>query len=102
MKCKNKVPLYDLLLEMLDAHRIHRPVKPSESWFQGDRDSPTTSSTSSSGGGGGDDEGTSSAGSSSGPQGSQESPRRENLSRAPTGPGVLQYRGPHSDCTRIL
>uniref|UniRef100_A0A3Q3FVC0 Estrogen receptor n=1 Tax=Labrus bergylta TaxID=56723 RepID=A0A3Q3FVC0_9LABR len=24
MKCKNKVPLYDLLLEMLDAHRLHR------------------------------------------------------------------------------
>uniref|UniRef100_A0A668SH01 Estrogen receptor n=1 Tax=Oreochromis aureus TaxID=47969 RepID=A0A668SH01_OREAU len=95
----NKVPLYDLLLEMLDAHRIHRPVKPSQSWSQGDRDSPTASSTSSSGGGGGDDEGASSAGSSSGPQGSHESPRRENLSRAPTGPGVLQYRGSHSDCT---
>uniref|UniRef100_A0A669CYE9 Estrogen receptor n=1 Tax=Oreochromis niloticus TaxID=8128 RepID=A0A669CYE9_ORENI len=89
MKCKNKVPLYDLLLEMLDAHRIHRPVKPFQSWSQGDRDSPTASSTSSSGGGGGDDEGASS------------SPRRENLSRAPTGPGVLQYRGSHSDCTRI-
>uniref|UniRef100_A0AAX7SQJ9 Estrogen receptor n=1 Tax=Astatotilapia calliptera TaxID=8154 RepID=A0AAX7SQJ9_ASTCA len=88
MKCKNKVPLYDLLLEMLDAQRIHRPVKPSQSWSQGDRDSPNTSSTSSSGGGGGDDEGTSS------------SPRRENLSRAPTGPGVLQYRGSHSDCTQ--
>ncbi|KAM6906010.1 estrogen receptor isoform 3-T3 [Lycodopsis pacificus] len=28
MKCKNKVPLYDLLLEMLDAHRLHRPDKP--------------------------------------------------------------------------
>ncbi|KAJ8009573.1 hypothetical protein DPEC_G00090280 [Dallia pectoralis] len=27
MKCKNKVPLYDLLLEMLDAHRIHSPDK---------------------------------------------------------------------------
>ncbi|XP_078504898.1 estrogen receptor [Lissotriton helveticus] len=25
MKCKNVVPLYDLLLEMLDAHRIHTP-----------------------------------------------------------------------------
>lgn len=23
MKCKNVVPLYDLLLEMLDAHRLH-------------------------------------------------------------------------------
>ncbi|KAI4880533.1 hypothetical protein NFI96_018562, partial [Prochilodus magdalenae] len=27
MKCKNKVPLYDLLLEMLDAHRLHSPNK---------------------------------------------------------------------------
>ncbi|CAL9692470.1 unnamed protein product [Knipowitschia caucasica] len=27
MKCKNVVPLYDLLLEMLDAHRLHRPVR---------------------------------------------------------------------------
>nr|XP_021483401.1 estrogen receptor-like [Meriones unguiculatus]XP_021483402.1 estrogen receptor-like [Meriones unguiculatus] len=26
MKCKNVVPLYDLLLEMLDAHRLHAPV----------------------------------------------------------------------------
>uniref|UniRef100_UPI00398EB653 estrogen receptor isoform X5 n=1 Tax=Pristiophorus japonicus TaxID=55135 RepID=UPI00398EB653 len=26
MKCKNVVPLYDLLLEMLDAHRMHTPV----------------------------------------------------------------------------
>ncbi|XP_075059684.1 estrogen receptor [Mixophyes fleayi] len=25
MKCKNVVPLYDLLLEMLDAHRMHTP-----------------------------------------------------------------------------
>nr|DBA26865.1 TPA: hypothetical protein GDO54_011071 [Pyxicephalus adspersus] len=25
MKCKNVVPLYDLLLEMLDAHRMHSP-----------------------------------------------------------------------------
>ncbi|KAM9316745.1 estrogen receptor [Gastrophryne carolinensis] len=25
MKCKNVVPLYDLLLEMLDAHRVHTP-----------------------------------------------------------------------------
>ncbi|XP_045699434.1 estrogen receptor isoform X2 [Phyllostomus hastatus] len=25
MKCKNVVPLYDLLLEMLDAHRLHSP-----------------------------------------------------------------------------
>nr|ADK26703.1 estrogen receptor 1 [Zonotrichia albicollis] len=26
MKCKNVVPLYDLLLEMLDAHRLHTPA----------------------------------------------------------------------------
>ncbi|KAJ8355735.1 hypothetical protein SKAU_G00185290 [Synaphobranchus kaupii] len=26
MKCKNMVPLYDLLLELLDAHRLHTPV----------------------------------------------------------------------------
>ncbi|KAM7240656.1 hypothetical protein CapIbe_008562 [Capra ibex] len=26
MKCKNVVPLYDLLLEMLDAHRLHPPA----------------------------------------------------------------------------
>uniref|UniRef100_A0A8C5I664 Estrogen receptor n=1 Tax=Gouania willdenowi TaxID=441366 RepID=A0A8C5I664_GOUWI len=30
MKCKNKVPLYDLLLEMLDAHRLHRPGPPNQ------------------------------------------------------------------------
>uniref|UniRef100_A0A672ICQ0 Estrogen receptor n=1 Tax=Salarias fasciatus TaxID=181472 RepID=A0A672ICQ0_SALFA len=40
MKCKNKVPLYDLLLEMLDAHRLHRPVRPAESWPQADREPP--------------------------------------------------------------
>uniref|UniRef100_A0A8C5KBW2 Estrogen receptor n=2 Tax=Jaculus jaculus TaxID=51337 RepID=A0A8C5KBW2_JACJA len=27
MKCKNVVPLYDLLLEMLDAHRLHAPAR---------------------------------------------------------------------------
>ncbi|XP_061097151.1 estrogen receptor isoform X2 [Conger conger] len=26
MKCKNMVPLYDLLLELLDAHRLHSPT----------------------------------------------------------------------------
>ncbi|KAM8832874.1 estrogen receptor [Spinachia spinachia] len=36
MKCKNKVPLYDLLLEMLDAHRLHRPDKPGEPGFNTD------------------------------------------------------------------
>ncbi|CDQ69112.1 unnamed protein product [Oncorhynchus mykiss] len=34
MKCKNKVPLYDLLLEMLDAHRIHSPGKVAQAWGQ--------------------------------------------------------------------
>ncbi|XP_078239380.1 estrogen receptor isoform X2 [Pogona vitticeps] len=29
MKCKNVVPLYDLLLEMLDAHRLHARVAPT-------------------------------------------------------------------------
>ncbi|KAL6486518.1 hypothetical protein MHYP_G00059100 [Metynnis hypsauchen] len=29
MKCKNKVPVYDLLLEMLDAHRLHSSGKTS-------------------------------------------------------------------------
>lgn len=44
MKCKNKVPLYDLLLEMLDAHRIHRPDKPAPSWPQDDGEPPSTTS----------------------------------------------------------
>uniref|UniRef100_A0A8C2ZZI5 Estrogen receptor 1 n=1 Tax=Cyclopterus lumpus TaxID=8103 RepID=A0A8C2ZZI5_CYCLU len=72
MKCKNKVPLYDLLLEMLDAHRLHRPDKPGDSvGFSGGF-----------------------SGSGSGPRVSLESP-----SRAPT---VLQYGGSPSDCTHIL
>nr|UVT54410.1 estrogen receptor alpha [Siniperca chuatsi] len=94
MKCKNKVPLYDLLLEMLDAHRVHRPDRPAQSWSQADGEPPfitsnNNNSSSSSGGGG-----SSSAGSSSGPQVSHESPSR--------GPGVLQYGGSRSDCTHIL
>ncbi|XP_018528119.1 estrogen receptor [Lates calcarifer] len=88
MKCKNKVPLYDLLLEMLDAHRLHRPVNPAQSRFQADREPSTTTITSS--------RGSSSAGSSSGVPGSHES-----LSRAPTGPDVLQYGAPRADCTHI-
>lgn len=39
MKCKNVVPLYDLLLEMLDAHRLHAPASragaPMEETHQG-------------------------------------------------------------------
>lgn len=94
MKCKNKVPLYDLLLEMLDAHRVHRPDRPAESWSQADGEPPFTSRNSSSGSSGG---GSSAASSSSGPRASHEC-----LSRTPTGPGVLQYGGSRSDCTHIL
>uniref|UniRef100_A0A3Q2YE51 Estrogen receptor n=3 Tax=Hippocampus comes TaxID=109280 RepID=A0A3Q2YE51_HIPCM len=52
MKCKNKVPLYDLLLEMLDAHRLHRPVRATQIWSQPERTPPSGShgATSSSGG----------------------------------------------------
>ncbi|KAM9339485.1 estrogen receptor [Symphorus nematophorus] len=100
MKCKNKVPLYDLLLEMLDAHRIHRPDIPSESWSQADTEPPFTTSnnnnSSSSSSRGRGDGGSSSAGSSS--RVSNES----TSSRAPMGPGVLQYGGSRSDCTHIL
>ncbi|KAK9531504.1 hypothetical protein VZT92_010925 [Zoarces viviparus] len=83
MKCKNKVPLYDLLLEMLDAHRLHRPDKPGESWFPADGETLCTTS-----------DNISSGGSGSGPRVSHDSP-----SRAPT---VLQYGGSISDCTHIL
>ncbi|XP_056219122.1 estrogen receptor isoform X1 [Seriola aureovittata] len=97
MKCKNKVPLYDLLLEMLDAHRLNRPEKPAQSWFLADKEPSTTSSSSNNNNNNNSSSGSSSAGSSSGPRGSHES-----LSRAPTGPGVLQYGGSCSDCTHIL
>ncbi|XP_045917594.1 estrogen receptor isoform X1 [Micropterus dolomieu] len=95
MKCKNKVPLYDLLLEMLDAHRIHRPDRPAQFWSQADGEPPfiTVNNCNSSSNGGV----SSSVGSSSGPRVSHESP-----SRGPTGPGVLQYGGSRSDCTHIL
>ncbi|XP_042359656.1 estrogen receptor [Plectropomus leopardus] len=86
MKCKNKVPLYDLLLEMLDAHRIHRPDRTGQAWSQADGECPSTNNSGSSGG--------SSAGSSSGLRVSHDS-----SSRAPT---VLQYGGSRSDCTHIL
>ncbi|KAM9354446.1 estrogen receptor [Pholidichthys leucotaenia] len=99
MKCKNKVPLYDLLLEMLDAHRLHRAARPAQSWCPGDRDSPSTITTSSNGnaGGAGGGSSSSSALAGSGPRGSQES-----TTRAPPGSGVLQYRGSRSDCTNVL
>nr|ABP96713.1 estrogen receptor alpha2 [Lepomis macrochirus] len=96
MKCKNKVPLYDLLLEMLDAHRIHRPDRPAQFWSQADGEPPfiNNNNSSNSGSNGGV---SSSVGSSSGPRVNHESP-----SRGPTGPGVLQYGGSRSDCTHIL
>ncbi|XP_062293159.1 estrogen receptor isoform X1 [Scomber scombrus] len=104
MKCKNKVPLYDLLLEMLDAQRLQHPIRPSQFWSQADKEPPSTTSinnnnnnnnnNSSSGSGSGSG---SSAGSSSGIRGTHESP-----SRPPSGLGVLQYGGSRSDCTNIL
>uniref|UniRef100_A0A1A8HV10 Estrogen receptor n=3 Tax=Nothobranchius kuhntae TaxID=321403 RepID=A0A1A8HV10_NOTKU len=90
MKCKNKVPLYDLLLEMLDAHRLHRPLKSSQSLSQAERSPPSTSSSSSGGC-------SSSPGSSSGPRGSIE-----NLSRTPSAPSVLQFGGSRPDCTNTV
>ncbi|KAM4695163.1 estrogen receptor [Discoglossus pictus] len=65
MKCKNVVPLYDLLLEMLDAHRMHKPkdklpsqeedsqspittvppVSPCLQPFYGNREEPSLQST---------------------------------------------------------
>uniref|UniRef100_W5KFS6 Estrogen receptor n=1 Tax=Astyanax mexicanus TaxID=7994 RepID=W5KFS6_ASTMX len=46
MKCKNRFPLYDLLLEMLDAARLRSPSKVTRNWMQSERDSPSTTSTS--------------------------------------------------------
>ncbi|XP_069462879.1 estrogen receptor isoform X2 [Ambystoma mexicanum] len=45
MKCKNVVPLYDLLLEMLDAHRIHTPKEKPSSQAEEDSQSPRTSAS---------------------------------------------------------
>uniref|UniRef100_A0A3Q3XFZ9 Estrogen receptor n=1 Tax=Mola mola TaxID=94237 RepID=A0A3Q3XFZ9_MOLML len=73
MKCKNKVPLYDLLLEMLDAHCVHRPDRPAESWSQADGEPPFIHKNSSGGGG-----------------------------SSAAGSGVLQYGGSRSDCTHVL
>ncbi|CAM2111621.1 estrogen receptor isoform X2 [Caretta caretta] len=48
MKCKNVVPLYDLLLEMLDAHRLHAPAaKNAAPMEEENRSQLTTASTSS-------------------------------------------------------
>ncbi|XP_076873852.1 LOW QUALITY PROTEIN: estrogen receptor [Brachyhypopomus gauderio] len=48
MKCKNKVQLYDLLLEMLDAHRLHSLSKGSRDWAPDEMASPSATSTTSS------------------------------------------------------
>nr|AAG24544.1 estrogen receptor alpha [Ictalurus punctatus] len=45
MKCKNKVPLYDLLLEMLDAHRLRPLGKVPRIWADRVSSSPTTTAT---------------------------------------------------------
>lgn len=91
MKCKNRVPLYDLLLEMLDAHRVHRPERPSELWPQADCKNGGGD------GGGGSIWSASVAGCSSGPQSSHSSPSRNT-----SGLGVLQFGGSRSDCTHLL
>ncbi|XP_067272912.1 estrogen receptor isoform X1 [Pseudorasbora parva] len=48
MKCKNRVPLYDLLLEMLDAQRFQTPGKVQRLWAPNETDAPTTPTPSSS------------------------------------------------------
>nr|BAF30926.1 estrogen receptor alpha [Andrias japonicus] len=45
MKCKNVVPLYDLLLEMLDAHRIHTPRDKHSTQREEDSQSPLMSTS---------------------------------------------------------
>ncbi|XP_027896445.1 estrogen receptor [Xiphophorus couchianus] len=86
MKCKNKVPLYDLLLEMLDAHR-HHPVKPSQPSSPDDKAPPSTSGVCLGG---------------SSPAGSGPRDGSETLIRTPSAPSVLQYGGSRSDCTQVL
>ncbi|XP_034555114.1 estrogen receptor [Notolabrus celidotus] len=93
MKCKNKVPLYDLLLEMLDAHRLHRPDRPAESWSQTDGEPAYISNTNNTN----NSSSSSSSSTSAGPRVSQDSPNK-----TPTSQGVLQYGGSRSDCTHIL
>ncbi|NXL69728.1 ESR1 protein, partial [Leptocoma aspasia] len=48
MKCKNVVPLYDLLLEMLDAHRLHAPAARSAAPVEEENRSQLTTASSSS------------------------------------------------------
>lgn len=47
MKCKNVVPLYDLLLEMLDAHRLHAPAARSAAPMEDENRSQLTTASSS-------------------------------------------------------
>ncbi|KAF7669567.1 hypothetical protein LDENG_00173880 [Lucifuga dentata] len=94
MKCKNKVPLYDLLLEMLDAHRLHRAVRAAPPWPQADAEPPST--TTNSNNNHNNNSSGSSMGFSSGSRSSHESPSRAS------GPGILQYGASRSDCTNIL
>ncbi|XP_029902935.1 estrogen receptor isoform X2 [Myripristis murdjan] len=90
MKCKNKVPLYDLLLEMLDAHQIHHKVKATQPRAKAEKEPPSTSSSSSS------SSSLTSAGSSPGGQDSHKSQSRAS------GPGVLQYGPSCSDSSHVL
>ncbi|XP_055666919.1 estrogen receptor isoform X1 [Falco peregrinus] len=48
MKCKNVVPLYDLLLEMLDAHRLHAPGARSAASMEEENRSQLTAASASS------------------------------------------------------
>ncbi|NXF76878.1 ESR1 protein, partial [Sclerurus mexicanus] len=48
MKCKNVVPLYDLLLEMLDAHRLHAPASRSTAPMEEENRSQLTTASASS------------------------------------------------------
>ncbi|XP_059685551.1 estrogen receptor [Gavia stellata] len=48
MKCKNVVPLYDLLLEMLDAHRLHAPAARSSAPMEEENRSQLTTASASS------------------------------------------------------
>ncbi|NWV08863.1 ESR1 protein, partial [Ptilonorhynchus violaceus] len=48
MKCKNVVPLYDLLLEMLDAHRLHAPAARSAAPVEEENRSQLTTAAASS------------------------------------------------------
>ncbi|KAJ0026827.1 hypothetical protein NQD34_017827 [Periophthalmus magnuspinnatus] len=78
MKCKNKVPLYDLLLEMLDAHRVHCPTRTTQACSL-DTSEPLYDISS---------------GLSSDPCGTT------NGGGKVSSPSVLQYGGSRADCTQ--